>query len=128
MSPLNNSPSRLLPAALSVAPRRTLNPLRMEEVISLGTQLVVSAINHHSLGITGSVSWTVVRLDMWPRFKCSLGYGRERPHRTGGDAAQHKPKKQTGLSSTSLPSIASWIPVGGLGARNNYNYVECVLS
>lgn len=41
--------------------------------VLLCTQLVVSAINHHSAGITGAVFWASVWPDVWPRCDYSLG-------------------------------------------------------
>lgn len=53
--------------------RRTLHPTGIEEVLSLCTQLVVSAINQHSPGITGAVLCVAVWPDVWPHCDCSLG-------------------------------------------------------
>lgn len=51
----------------------TLHPTGIGGFLSLYTQLVVSAINQHSQGITGAIFSAAVWPDVWPRCDCSLG-------------------------------------------------------
>lgn len=93
----------------------------------MSTKHMVSVINQHTLGIIGAAFWAAVWPDVWSGLAVNaLWVKAERDHT--GMAAQRYPARQTAFSSVPLPNIPSWIPFGGLGASNNYNYVECVLS
>lgn len=70
--PIQASPWRTAPFYRKQA-KGSMRPNGIGGCLSLHTQLVVSAINQYSLGITGAVFCAAVWPIVWPHYDCSLG-------------------------------------------------------